>query len=80
MPKKGVSSECVAHQWLIHSTWKVRHLGTSNSSPMQAGEDGRHELYHLHYSLFVLPVLLKELGRRVPLSVRELFPYCVFKI
>lgn len=31
-------------------------------------------------SLFVLPVLWKELGRRVLLSVRELFPHCGFKI
>lgn len=74
MPSKGMSSECVAHQWLVHRTWKALHLGTSNLPPCRLGRrEGMNSTFFTQ-SLFVLPVLWRELGRRVLLSVRELFP------
>lgn len=67
MPTKGMSSECVPHQWLVHCTWKALHLG------MQAGEEGRHELYLLHSEPICSSCSVERTGQKGPAFCERAF-------
>lgn len=76
-----MSSEYVARQGLIHSTWKVRHLGISNYSPCQLRKiEGMNSTSFTWARLPFLFCLENYSGQKDPVfSKRAFFPTVVLK-